>query len=295
MAFTHEAGQLEDDFMQRALGPLEGDSSDDADSSLSDTDVNVEAMDGIQFLRRAQKEAKKLPHVVVASNIEELRTKSGQAMQPQFVSRRKTDLPPKYLPNSDWQRKQVADFSDIRTKVSRHFAWLRTQPLDLHPEKINLPSNSDEKGWALFCFGSAFWSELVQAKIADGESEIEEDPLEQPQQTIVSGQSPLTTVFFYLKPRILTAVIEYVASWCELLGGLRPEMALWVYSLLANLEKPLHPDIGSAIRTIAISASQERHKLANENRGLEEISPLTLIICIVSKYFSQGDLADDAK
>lgn len=293
MAFTHEAGQMEEDLMQRALGPLSDESGDDPDSSSleSPTETNMEAMDGIQFLRRAQKEAKKLPQVVVAENIEELRTKSGQTMQPQFVSRRKSDLPPKYVPSSDWQRKQVADFSDVRTKLSRHFAWLRSQPKDLHPSEVQLPNKSDEKGWAVFCYGSAFWSELVRAKIADGDSEIEEETQEG-SEPVVSGQSPLSQVFFYLKPNVLTTVIEYLASWCELLDGLRPEMALWAYSLLANLEKPLHPDIGSAIRTIAISASKERSKLAKENPCLEQISKLTLIICIVSKYFSQGDLAD---
>lgn len=67
MAFTHEAGQMEEDLMQRALGPLSDESGDDPDSSSleSPTETNMEAMDGIQFLRRAQKEAKKLPQVVV--------------------------------------------------------------------------------------------------------------------------------------------------------------------------------------------------------------------------------------
>ena len=39
-------------------------------------------------------------------------------------------------------------------------------------------------------------------------------------------------------------LIEYQVEWAEVVGVTIPEQGLWLYSLMARLEKPLHPDSG---------------------------------------------------
>lgn len=79
---------------------------------------------------------------------------------------------------------------------------------------------------------------------------------------------------------------------CEALGEASTTGA-WLYALLARLEKPLHPDVGSALRTLALVASRQRRDLVEgENRELGPVNGLSLIVCLVARYFNQRDLAD---
>ncbi|XP_054684520.1 gem-associated protein 2 isoform X2 [Grus americana] len=65
----------------------------------------------------------------------------------------------------------------------------------------------------------------------------------------------------------------------------------WLYALLACLEKPLLPEAHSLIRQLARRCSEVR--VLEENKNEEQISALNLIICLVSRYFDQRDLADE--
>ncbi len=80
------------------------------------------------------------------------------------------------------------------------------------------------------------------------------------------------------------------------MGGPRPEQGPWLYALMCRLEKPLHPDVGSALRTLAIACSRGRDRIVREKKKEEEdlkaLNALTLFICLVAKYFDQADMAD---
>jgi len=72
-----------------------------------------------------------------------------------------------------------------------------------------------------------------------------------------------------------------------------------VYTLLTRLEKPLTPDVGSLLRDLVLFCAQERVEIAEkvetvETGGVpdEKIAALNLFICLVAKYFDQGDLVD---
>ena len=82
-------------------------------------------------------------------------------------------------------------------------------------------------------------------------------------------------------------------DWLETIREMPPEMGPWIYALLARLEKPLHPDMVATIRSLAFECSRQRAKIISGDRSdLSMVTPLTLFICIVAKYFSQADIAD---
>lgn len=77
----------------------------------------------------------------------------------------------------------------------------------------------------------------------------------------------------------------------------------WLYALLAAIEKPLSPEAFDSLRALARAASRARAKLGqqivaeattqdNTQMTRENITALSLLICLVSRYFSQTDLAD---
>ena len=66
-----------------------------------------------------------------------------------------------------------------------------------------------------------------------------------------------------------------------------------------RLEKPLTPDVGSLLRDLALFCAQQRLEIANKVEAIEtggvpddNIAALNLFICLVAKYFDQGDLVD---
>ena len=171
-------------------------------------------------------------------------------------------------------------------------------------------------GWAVYCYGGDFWNKLVerrkqiQAEEEDEESEPEEDggdetskeeedtkrgPLEVTDENR-EGNPPKTTDLVYLSHKACVMIFDYQVSWLEALRGIPDDsMGLWLYSLLTRLEKPLEPDVGSAIRTMSIGCSRQRAALIQDNKDLTLVTTLTLLICIGTKYFGQEDLADSAK
>ncbi|XP_016283773.1 gem-associated protein 2 isoform X2 [Monodelphis domestica] len=65
----------------------------------------------------------------------------------------------------------------------------------------------------------------------------------------------------------------------------------WLYALLACLEKPLLPEAHSLIRQLARRCAEVRFLV--ESKEDERVPALNLLICLVSRYFDQRDLADE--
>ena len=91
-----------------------------------------------------------------------------------------------------------------------------------------------------------------------------------------------------MKQSIITRLIEKHADWASTLEEIDVNQALWFYSLMSVVEKPLHPDSESSMRSFVLVCSKQRSR--QNNRKTRE---LDLIICIVAKYFGQADLADE--
>ncbi|KAM7156434.1 gem-associated protein 2 isoform 4-T5 [Molossus nigricans] len=71
----------------------------------------------------------------------------------------------------------------------------------------------------------------------------------------------------------------------------RMNQGRWLYALLACLEKPLLPEAHSLIRQLARRCSEVR--LLVNSKDDERVPALNLLICLVSRYFDQRDLADE--
>ncbi|KAM3670072.1 gem-associated protein 2 isoform X2 [Ammospiza nelsoni] len=104
------------------------------------------------------------------------------------------------------------------------------------------------------------------------------------------GFPPLLSIVSRMNQATVTSVLEYLISW---FGEKKftPELGRWFYALLACLEKPLLPEAHSLIRQLARRCSEVR--ALEESKNEEQISALNLIICLVSRYFDQRDLADE--
>lgn len=63
-------------------------------------------------------------------------------------------------------------------------------------------------------------------------------------------------------------------------------MGQWIYACLANLMIPIEPNVHHLIREIARMCIKRR----NELTCTQEVSPLSILICIVSIHFKQSDL-----
>uniref|UniRef100_A0A8C4TN32 Gem-associated protein 2 n=1 Tax=Falco tinnunculus TaxID=100819 RepID=A0A8C4TN32_FALTI len=183
--------------------------------------------------------------------------------------------PEGYSPTLKWQQQQVANFSAVRQSLNKHRNHWRSQHLD---SNVTMPKSEDEEGWKKFCLGERVYSEI------DALSDNETLGIDYIKVSIVLSLSvPL------LKATV-TSVLEHLISW---FGEKKftPELGRWLYALLACLEKPLLPEAHSLIRQLARRCSEVR--VLEENKNEEQISALNLIICLVSRYFDQRDLADE--
>ncbi|XP_074766013.1 gem-associated protein 2 isoform X2 [Athene noctua] len=231
---------------------------DDCDLA-EDFDPTVPPRTPQEYLKRVQIEAARCPDVVVAQiDPKKLRKKqtvniSISGCQP---------APEGYSPTLKWQQQQVAHFSAVRQSLNKRRNHWRSQHLD---SNVTMPKSEDEEGWKKFCLGERVYSET------DALSDNENLGID------------------YIKATV-TSVLEYLISW---FGEKKftPELGRWLYALLACLEKPLLPEAHSLIRQLARRCSEVR--VLEENRNEEQISALNLIICLVSRYFDQRDLADE--
>lgn len=130
-------------------------------------------------------------------------------------------------------------------------------------------------GWADFCFGQGFYSTL-EALEEGKDYEVKTN----------QGQAPLLHIISSLRQPEITRLVEYHAEWAETIGKIEVNQALWFYALMSVVEKPLHPDIISSMRSFVLLCSKQRG-VENEIKHY-----LNLIICLVANYFGQSDLSD---
>ncbi|KAM5242436.1 gem-associated protein 2 isoform 1-T1 [Hipposideros larvatus] len=104
------------------------------------------------------------------------------------------------------------------------------------------------------------------------------------------GFPPLLSIVSRMNQATVTSVLEYLNNWFRE-RDFTPELGRWLYALLACLEKPLLPEAHSLIRQLARRCSEVR--LLVDNKDDERVPALNLLICLVSRYFDQRDLADE--
>ncbi|XP_016781512.1 gem-associated protein 2 isoform X3 [Pan troglodytes] len=208
-----------------------------------------------EYLRRVQIEAAQCPDVVVAQ-IDPKKLKRKQSVNISLSGCQ--PAPEGYSPTLQWQQQQVAQFSTVRQ-----------------------PKSEDEEGWKKFCLG-----EKLCADGAVGPATNESPGIDYVQ----IGFPPLLSIVSRMNQATVTSVLEYLSNWFGE-RDFTPELGRWLYALLACLEKPLLPEAHSLIRQLARRCSEVR--LLVDSKDDERVPALNLLICLVSRYFDQRDLADE--
>ena len=235
--------------------------------------------DGMAYLRQVIKERKRVPDTVTVEYV-------GAAKTAKLSSRdrEKAAAPPGWAPGAAWQRDQIAEFSAVRLRVARH-AQLARETGEAGHGVHNVPDKRNEALWCHLMMGGEVWRQVSHAR------EDSEDGSEA--RTEVTGEEPRLNFLVSVPVHVCVEVLQYLLSWLEITGW-RSQYGPWLYALLVRLEKPLDPDVGSSLRDLVLISARERQRLAasgGENQE-ETIAALNLFICLVAKYFGQGDLED---
>ncbi|XP_030920494.1 gem-associated protein 2 [Geospiza fortis] len=216
---------------------------------------------------RGRPERKNAAHLILFCRIEAARCPDVVVAQidPRKLKKKPTvnisisgcqPAPEGYSPTLKWQQQQVANFSAVRQSLNKHRNHWRSQHLDSNVTMTDAISDNENLG-------------IDYLKV---------------------GFPPLLSIVSRMNQATVTSVLEYLISW---FGEKKftPELGRWLYALLACLEKPLLPEAHSLIRQLARRCSEVR--ALEESNNEEQISALNLIICLVSRYFDQRDLADE--
>ncbi|XP_049681977.1 gem-associated protein 2 isoform X3 [Accipiter gentilis] len=230
---------------------------DDCDLA-EDFDPTVPPRTPQEYLKRVQIEAARCPDVVVA----QIDPKKLRKKQTVNISCFLRFLDVSLLLKDTLQRSSGSSskwpisqlFVRYKMSLNKHRNHWRSQHLD---SNVTMPKSEDEEGWKKFCLGEKVYSEI------DALSDNENLGIDY----IKVGFPPLLSIVS------------------------RMNQGRWLYALLACLEKPLLPEAHSLIRQLARRCSEVR--VLEENKNEEQISALNLIICLVSRYFDQRDLADE--
>ncbi|XP_058793150.1 gem-associated protein 2 isoform X2 [Phymastichus coffea] len=174
-----------------------------------------------------------------------------------------TKAPDYVNPPMEWQKSQVADFSDIRLYIAQIRNEIIEGKRSRRVSNIKLPHASNKNGWIDTCINTA-----------ENASYIE----------------PTLTTILELSQPTIEQVLEYLVEFLEDQRFIEPQLGRWLYALLAALELPLHPDVCSCLRSLARLCSNKRSQL-DFSQANEALS-LNLFICLVARYFRQLDLAD---
>ena len=240
--------------------------------------------DGMAYLRQVIKERKRVPDTVTVEYAGPAKTAKLSGGAGPGGDREKAAAPPGWAPGSAWQRQQIAEFSSVRLRVAQH-AEVARQTGQAGRGVHNVPDKRNEALWCHMMVGGQVWREVRHAR------EDSEDGSEA--RTEVTGEEPGLNFLVSVPVHVCEQVLQYLLAWLELTGW-RSQYGPWLYALLVRLEKPLDPDVGSSLRDLVLLCARERKRLATsgEENKEEAIAALNLFICLVAKYFGQGDLED---
>ncbi|KAK6632155.1 hypothetical protein RUM44_007185 [Polyplax serrata] len=180
----------------------------------SDFDPSIQPANGHEYLQHVMYEASKCPQVVVAKiDTRKLKSESNNQSSSEFPLV-KSEL----VPSIEWQRAQIAMFSDLRKKVQLCRKSDKFKP-------VSLPKANEEEKWQNICCGN-------------------------------SNEEPLLTLLLSMNEPLLARVLEYHGEWLD--DGLQPNQGKWLYALLACLDLPLTSVTCSAVRDVAKKCTKIR-------------------------------------
>ncbi|KAL9186707.1 hypothetical protein ACHAXT_005945 [Thalassiosira profunda] len=230
---------------------------------------------------------------------------------------------------SSWVAATVSNFSALRTYLETEHAHLPS----VRERKVAVPRMKDRAAWHVFCLGRAeaygnaggYYEEGDGEEEGDGAnrqqaereeskqpSHIAQSPSsgQQPQRAIydaaqvpANGHPPTTSLLLQFD-QVLTRTLfhHHVYYLCEWSFPLTESRAVWIYALLARMEKPWHREECSAVRRVLRECCERRWSLklpdegrdgsiGEESKAWEQLAHLNALIAITGIYYEQGSFA----
>ncbi|GFS53490.1 uncharacterized protein NPIL_44581 [Nephila pilipes] len=156
-------------------------------------------------------------------------------------------------------RKMAHEFIEYAAKLNTDKESLRKK----FPLTVELPEK-DEKEWCKFCLGSEMYNEIYEDEESFNEKE---------------GHSPLLSIIVHLEQNMVKSVLKFLRRWLKAIG-MNKSIGLWLYCLLACLEKPIDQNCLKLITRLKDTCKKQL-KICEES----EKQQLHIICEIVDRYF----------
>ncbi|RLN50003.1 hypothetical protein BBJ28_00022584 [Nothophytophthora sp. Chile5] len=254
--------------MMAAVLPVESEDAVDVRAIVRRMQQGLPPQDVQEYLWRVRLEAEGIPDVVVAADIDPRRFDAQQTRNMPRLQAFGTTTPADRLPDEVWKRELLADFAELRQLIAR---WEVVGPPKAEAARegeapslvlrTQVPRMSDEDGWLAFFFGKA------------------------------DANAPATPPHLRLLlqfDQVLTRrLLDYHASWLDDLEAtpLSRARAVWIYALLARLDKPVHAGVAATIRQLLRRCWTLRCEL--EAPSEQQLKALNVLVVIAGDFFGQ--------
>ncbi|TYZ60481.1 hypothetical protein PybrP1_006925 [[Pythium] brassicae (nom. inval.)] len=177
-----------------------------------------------EYLWRVRIEAEGIPDVVVAAHVDPRQFDARQTANMPLLAPLAVPADPALLPRESWRRALLADFAELRQLIAR---WQELGAPESEPSvsageellRTLVPRMADADGWRAFFFGRA-------------------------------ATPPHLRLLLQFDQVLTRRLLEYHAEWLEDVTALSRARAVWVYALLARLDKPVHAGVAATIRQL---------------------------------------------
>jgi len=220
--------------------------------------------------------------------------------------------PPALLPSPEWEDRFGSEFAVLRQSLIRYFA---AHDVSSSTEgKLKLPKRKDGRAWRRFCLGKTMAEVEANGNGADQKESGSTEDAESPESIWPSeGHAPLLSILarmdqvstrFVLGELIgsLQDITDAASAASSLLSSspsssssspsrtpssspLTRQLTMWLYVLLARLDKPIHSSTASTLRTLYRRCAHIRAAQA-EAKG-EPVIYSNILMTIVDKCFGQ--------
>jgi survival of motor neuron protein-interacting protein 1 len=255
--------------MMAAVLPVEGEGAVDVQLIRRRMQQGLPPQDVQEYLWHVRLEAEGIPDVVVAPDVDPRQFDKQQTRNmPALQAFGLKATSPERVPSDKWKRDLLADFAELRQLISRWEAIgppkAETVEAGAVPAEIlrtKVPRMSDEDGWIAFFFGKAG--------------------------TELSATPPHLRLLLQFDQVLTRRLLDYHAAWLSE-GDMAPlsrARSVWIYALLARLDKPVHANVAATIRQILRRCWTMRCEL--EAPSEMQLKSLNILIVIAGDFFGQ--------
>ncbi|KAG7392241.1 gem (nuclear organelle) associated protein 2 [Phytophthora pseudosyringae] len=255
--------------MMAAALPVEGEEAVNVQLIRRRMQQGLPPQDVQEYLWRVRLEAEGIPDVVVALDVDPRQFDAQQTSNmPKLQTFGLKETDPERVPDEKWKRELLADFAELRQLISRWEAIgppkaeaLRDGDVPIEILHTKVPRMSDEEGWISFFFGKSGME--------------------------TSATPPHLRLLLQFDQVLTRRLLDHHAAWIgdEDVGQVSRARAVWIYALLARLDKPVHASVAATIRQILRRCWTMRCEL--ESPSEIQLKSLNILIVIAGDFFGQ--------